>query len=150
MSETKTVTVWHDTDNAQDALSSVLGISGAALRSNGSLASFPMFAKSENVVIDKTDKAYNKDAHKTLRTKFNVLCAEYYAKVKPIAAGILAADGFRVRSLQPKYNAKGEYLGANIMVRRETKNAGLTMRAENILLKKQLAEMQTKLAALPA
>jgi hypothetical protein len=145
------LTVFVEQTNAQIAISKAIGLPIEVIRSNGSKAKFKTFADSRGVVIDKTDSDFDKDAARALRAEFNSFVAEYHAKIKPIAAGMLAADGFRVASLQPKYNAKsGEYQGCNIAVRRELKGAALTLRGENALLRKQLAEMQVKLAALPA
>lgn len=147
----ETLTVWQESTDAQEAMSKVLNLPSEAIRANGSKASFPIFAESRGIVIDKTDAKFDRKTVKALRSEFNSLVAEYHVKVKPIAAGLLAADGFRVNSLQPKFNAKsGEFTGCNIAVRREPKGASLTLRAENSLLRKQLAEVMAKLEALPA
>jgi hypothetical protein len=146
----ETLTIWQESTDAQTAMSKVLALPADAIRANGSKASFPIFAEARGIVIDKTDANFDRDAAKALRKEFNSLVAEYHVKVKPIAAGLLAQDGFRVNSLQPKFTKTGEFNGCNIAVRREPKGASLALRAENSLLRKQLAEVMAKLAALPA
>ena len=150
MENEKTITVFHTQSNAQDAIVAATGLPKEAIRSNGGKGQWKAFAAERGIELDKEAKNYDRDAVKALRAEFNVLMAEYHAKVGPTAAYLLALEGYRVNSLQPKYNKAGEYQGCNIAVRREPKSAGLTLRGENALLRKQLAEMQTKLAALPA
>jgi hypothetical protein len=149
--ETNTqMTVWHAQPNAREAVANLLGIVTDAIGKSGSIATFPDFAIAKGVELDKTAANYDRDAVKALRAEFNSIRAEYWSKAKPNAAGIMALDGFHVRSLQPKYSKDGSFIGANISVRREMKSAKLTLKSENAILRRELAELRAKLAALPA